>query len=108
MADHSFESLRKKTIAELRDIAKGLEHEAVQGYTQLRKDELLIAVCTAVGVDPKEHRHVVGIDKKAIKKRIRELKDERAAALAASDATQARRVRRKIHKLKHQLRAAMI
>jgi hypothetical protein len=108
MAEHTFESLKKKTIAELREIAKDLEHEAVQGYTQLRKDELLMAVCTAVGVDPKEHRHVVGIDKKAIKTQIRELKAERDAAIEAKDGEKLRRTRRKIHKLKHQLRAAMI
>jgi DNA-binding IclR family transcriptional regulator len=108
MAEHSYESLRKKTIAELRDIAKDLEHEAVQGYTQMRKDELLMAVCTAVGVDPKEHHHVVGIDKKAIKARIQELKAERDAAIEAQDRQQLKRVRRKIHKLKHQLRAATV
>jgi len=108
VAEYSFEDLKKKTIAELRDIAKGLEHEAVKGYTQLRKDELLMAVCTAAGVDPKEHRHVVGIDKQAIKRRIRELKGERDTAIQAQDTTQLRRLRRKIHKLKHELRAATI
>lgn len=108
MAEHSYESLRKKTIADLREIAKGLEHEAVQGYTQLRKDELLLAICTALGLDAREHHRVVGIDKKAIKQRIRELKGEREAAIEAKDTEQVRRVRRKIHRLKHQLRAAMI
>ena len=108
MAEHSYESLRKKTIADLREIAKGLEHEAVQGYTQLRKDELLLAICTALGLDAREHHRVVGIDKKAIKQRIRELKGEREAAIEAKDTAQLRRVRRKIHRLKHQLRAAMI
>ena len=108
MADHSFESLKKKTIAELREIAKELKHEAVKGYTQLRKDELLLAICKAVGVDPKEHHHVVGIDKKAIKNQIKELKGKRAEAVEAKDAVQLKRVRRKIHKLKHQLRAATI
>jgi hypothetical protein len=108
MAEHSFESLRKKTIADLREIAKGLEHEAVQGYTQLRKDELLLALCKALDIDAREHHHVVGIDKKAVKQRIRELKGEREAAIEAKDAAQLRRVRRKIHKLKHQLRAAMV
>lgn len=108
MAEHSFEKLKKKTIAELRDLAKETEHEAVQGYTQLRKDELLIALCTALGVDAKEHHHVVGIDKKAIKDRIKALKVERATAIEAKDRTQIQRVRRKIHKLKHQLRAATV
>ena len=108
MAEHSFETLKKKTIAELREIAKELEHEAVKGYTQLRKDELLMAVCKATGVDAMEHHHVVGIDKKAIKGRIQALKGERAAAIEAKDGVQLKRVRRKIHKLKHQLRAATV
>ena len=108
MADFSFELLKKKTIAELREIAKELEHEAVKGYTQLRKDELLMAVCKAVGIASKEHHHVVGIDKRAIKGQIDALKVERDAALGAKDAIQLSRVRRKIHKLKHQLRAATI
>jgi len=107
MAEHTFESLRKKTIADLREIAKGLEHEAVKGYSQLRKDELLMAVCTALDIDPKEHRHVVGIDKKAVKSRIQELKAERDAAVEAGDAVKLKRTRRKIHRLKHKLRAAM-
>ena len=108
MADHSFESLKKKTIAELREIAKELEHEAVEGYTQLRKDDLLMAVCRAVGIDPKDHHHVVGVDKKALKDQIRELKTQRDAALEAKDPVQLKRIRRKIHRRKHQLRAATL
>jgi len=108
MAEHGFESLKKKTIAELREIAKELEHEAVKGYTQLRKDELLLAVCKAVGVDPKEHHHIVGVDKKAVKDEIRELKTQRDAAIDAKDRVQLKRIRRKIHQRKHRLRAATI
>ena len=37
MAELTFEQLRHKTLAELREMAKGIEHEAVQGYTQLNK-----------------------------------------------------------------------
>ena len=40
---HTYEALKKKTIAELREIAKDIEHEAVQGYTQLNKEHLLPA-----------------------------------------------------------------
>ena len=29
MADHTFEELKKKNAAELKEIAKGIEHEAV-------------------------------------------------------------------------------
>ena len=34
---HTYEALKKKTIAELREIAKDIEHEAVQGYTRLEQ-----------------------------------------------------------------------
>jgi hypothetical protein len=37
----TYEDLKKKTVAELREIAKGLTHDAVQGYTQMNKDHLL-------------------------------------------------------------------
>ncbi len=35
MADHTYEELKKKTVAELREIAKDLKHEAIKGYSQL-------------------------------------------------------------------------
>ena len=41
---HTYEELKTKTVAELREIAKGLDHEAVQGYTQLNKEHLPAAV----------------------------------------------------------------
>src|ERR1043165_4253558 len=40
---YTYEELKHKTVAELRDIAAGIEHEALQGYTQLTKDHLLHA-----------------------------------------------------------------
>ena len=44
MAELTYEQLRHKTLAELRDIAKGIEHEAVQGYTQMNKEHLIVAL----------------------------------------------------------------
>ena len=35
---HTFPELKSKPLAELREIAAGIEHEAVKGYTQLNKD----------------------------------------------------------------------
>ena len=52
---HTYEELKKKTIAELREIAKDLQHEAVQGYTQLNKEHLLPALCKALGIDSHAH-----------------------------------------------------
>lgn len=100
--------LKHKTLAELRDIAKDIEHEAVQGYTQLNKEHLVVALCKALGVEMHEHHDVVGIDKAAIKTRIRELKQRRTSVLAAHDHTQLKAVRRRIHRLKRQIHKATV
>ena len=52
-------------------------------------------------------KKVVGIDKKAIKGQIQELKKKRAAALEAHDHTELKRVRRRIHRLKRKMRKSM-
>ena len=78
MAELTFDQLRHKTLAELREMAKGIEHEAVQGYTQMNKEHLVVALSKALGIQH-EHHSVVGIDKSSIKARIRELKTQRAA-----------------------------
>ena len=103
---YTFHELKAKTIQELRDIAKGIENQdAVQGYSQLNKDHLLPALCKALGVPIHEHHDVVGIDKPAIKGRMRELKKKRDAAIEAHDSHLLRNVRRQIHHLNRQIRA---
>src|SRR6476659_1066881 len=98
----TIEELRHKNIAELRDIAKGLEHEAVQGYSQLNKEHLVVALAKALGIQH-THHDVVGVDKASIKRRIRELKGKRAAALSAHNHQELKAVRRNIHRLKRQI-----
>ncbi len=105
---YAFEELREKTVAELREIAAGIEHEAVQGFTQMNKDHLLKAICTALGIDMHVHHKVVGIDKTAIKQQIRALKQERDKALEAHDHAQLKAVRQQIKKLKNTLRRHMV
>ena len=77
----TYHELKAKNIGQLREIAKDIKHEAVQGYTQLNKEHLLIALCTALGIPIHEHHDAVGIDKTAIKTKIRALKKDREAAL---------------------------
>ena len=48
---HTYEELKKQTVAELREIAAGMSHEALQGYTQLNKEHLLVALCRALNLD---------------------------------------------------------
>ena len=104
---YTFEELKHKTLAELREIAKGTDHEAVQGYTQLNKEHLVVALAKALGIQH-EHHDVVGIDKSGIKSRIRELKTQRAAAIAAHDYAQLKVVRRTIHRLKRRIHKATV
>jgi len=105
---HTYEELKHKTVAELREIAAGVQHEAVQGYTQLHKDQLLPALCKALGIETHAHHEVVGIDKAAIKKRIRELKKKRDEILASKDHSQLSGVLRQIHHFKREIRKATV
>ena len=104
---YTYEELRHKTLAELRDIAKDMQHDAVQGYTQMNKEHLVGALATALGIQH-THHDVVGIDKSSIKARIRQLKTQRAAALEAHDSAQLKVVRRTIHRLKRQIHKATV
>ena len=103
---YTYHELKAKTIEELRDIAKGLgNQEAVQGYSQMNKQHLLPALCKALGIDALEHHAAVGVDKPAIKSKMRELKQKRDAAVEAHDRGTLKMVRRQIHRLNRQIRA---
>ncbi len=98
---HSYEELKHKTVIELREIAKGLPQEAVQGYTQLNKQHLLVAVCKALELDMHaHHHHQAGEDLAAMKKGLKDLKKKRDEALAAHDHDTLKRVRTKLRRLK--------
>jgi len=107
---HTYEELKKKTIEDLREIAKGLPEESVKGYTQLNKEHLLPALCKALGIDIHKHPHhdAVGIDKARMKARMHLLKAEKQKALAARDAGQLKAIRREYHHLNRKIRAATV
>jgi len=105
---YTHHELKHKTLVELRDIAKDIEHDEVKGYTQLNKEHLVVAICKALNIDMHEHHDVVGIDKATIKSRIKELKKTRDAALAAHDHAQLKQARRSIHRLKRQIHKATV
>ncbi len=105
--EYTYEQLKHKTVGELRDIAKGMEHDAVQGYTQLNKEHLLVALAKALGIKH-EHHDVVGVDKASIKAQLRELKQKRDEALTAHDAKQLKVVRRTMHRLKRRIHKATV
>ncbi len=95
--------LQKKKVDELREMAK--ERTTVEGTTGLHKDDLVAIVAKAMGID-KPHLVVEGIDKGAIKKRIRELRAQVTTAIAAKDGPLTRRKRRQIHSLKRKMHRA--
>ncbi|MDA2934900.1 Rho termination factor N-terminal domain-containing protein [Acidobacteria bacterium AH-259-D05] len=104
----SFEDLSKKTVAQLREIAEGIEDDAVHGYRTMHKEQLVAALCKALGIEAHKHHVVVGVDKSKTKARIRDLKIQRDTALQAHDHKQLKQIRHQIHRLKHRLRKAMI
>lgn len=103
---HTYEELKKKTVAELREFAKDLQHEAVQGYTQMNKEHLLPAICQALGIDAHEHHAAAAAEKSAIKTRMHELKLACEKAKADGDHDLLHRLRRQHHRLNHTLRAS--
>jgi hypothetical protein len=103
---HTYEELKKKTVAELRQLASGLDHEAVQGYTQLNKEHLLPALCKALGIDAHEHHAAVAAEKGMIKAQMRDLKAAAAKARETGDRDALHRIRRQYHALNHALRAS--
>jgi len=106
--EYTYDDLRHKTVAELREIAATLEHEAVRGHTTMHKDHLLPALCQALGVETHVHHEVVGLNKSQIKARIRGLKAERDAALKARDHQSVKTIRRRIHNLKRTIHKATV
>ncbi len=102
----TYEELKEKTVAELRDIAKGLTHDAVHGFSQMNKEHLLPAICTALGIDMHEHHHtVVGVDKAGLKAKMRALKQQRDEAIDEHDSERLRIIRRQLHRLNHEIRS---
>ncbi len=96
----TFGELRKKTVAELREMAKEIEHDAVRGYTQLNKEKLLQALCTALGIEACKKKTARGGKSGTLRARIKAAKDERDAALAARDSGKLKQVRKQLRRLK--------
>ena len=105
---HTYPELKEKPLAELREIAAGIQHDAVKGYTQLNKDHLLEGICKALNIDMHVHHEVKGIDKGAVKAKIHEWQKKRDAALAAKDRKNLKIALNHIHHFKHALRKAMV
>lgn len=101
---YTYDDIKGKTVAQLREIAKGIEHEAVKGYTQLNKERLIAAVCTALSIDVHAARKVTSAEKGGIKESIRAAKRERDEAISKKDRSAMRQAQRKIRDYKRQMR----
>jgi hypothetical protein len=104
----TYEELQKKTVAQLREMAKAEDHELLRGYSTMHKAELLHALCQVLGIEQHAHHEVVGVNKARAKATIRELKKRREAALAAHDSVQLKHVRKRIKRLKRRIRKATV
>jgi len=102
---YTYEELKGKTVAELRDIARGLDSEEVKGASQMNKEHLLPVLCHALGIEAHEHHTVTGVNKAAIKAQMHDLKQRREAALESHDHALLKSLRRQIHHLNHQIRS---
>ena len=105
---YTHHELKSKTAAQLREIAKGIDHELLKGYSVMHKDHLIPALCNVLGIDMHEHHEVVGLNKAAIKSQIKALKQRRDTALAAHDRAELKSVRRKIHHMKRMIHKATV
>ncbi len=97
--------LQKKRVADLRDMMKEKAPQ-VQGVLSWKKDQLVEELAQLMGIE-KPHKVIEGLDKTAVKAKIRSHKQARDAALEAKDPAKLRFERRKIHRLKRRLRRAM-
>lgn len=104
---YTYEQLSKMTVTELRKIADGIEHEAVKGHLVMHKEQLLPALCKALGIEAHAHHQAVGVNKSSLKMDIRKLKAERLATIQKKDYKHLRDIRRRIHDLKRKIRKSL-
>ncbi len=104
---YTFTDLKAKALTELKEIAAGLT-PPVQGYTQMNKDHLVAAICKQLNIDRHAHHEVRGIDKAAVKAKIKEWQKKRDEALASHDRESLRVALDHIHSFKHQLRKSTV
>ena len=98
-----WQELEKKKVTELRELAK--EHANVEGAVGLSKEKLVEIVAEALGIE-RPHLIATGINKTALKQKIRALRSEVQQGIEAKDRALVRRKRRQIHRLKRKIRRA--
>ena len=102
-ADYDYHQLKHTKVDALRGIAEKLD-PPIAGYSQLKKDQLIMQICKRLYIDMHTHHAVKGLDKVPIKKELRELKKSCEEALAAHDYKKLKDLRRRMHGLKRTIR----
>jgi len=105
---HTYEELSSMTVTQLREIASGIQHDAVHGFSTMHKEKLLPALCIALGIEAHKHHTVVGVNKAQVKAEIKALKVKRDAALKAGDRKTFKEALHTIHVLKNRLRKSVV
>ncbi|MFP4445634.1 MAG: transcription termination factor Rho [Desulfosudaceae bacterium] len=102
-AEKKEKPIEKMTATELREVAKTIPE--ITGAHGMNKSELLDAIRTARGLPaPGKQKDINYV--RDLKAKIKELKQDRQAALDADDAAKATRLRRRISRLKKKVRRA--
>lgn len=105
---YTYEQLEQMTVAQLREIAEGIDHEAVHGYSTMHKEKLLPAICLALGIDTHKHHKTKAQNKTTLKQQIKLLKRQRDDAIANKDKTKLEVIRQQLHDLKGKLRRSVL
>ncbi len=105
--DYTLKDLKKSTVAQLKEIAAGIDHEAVKDHADLKKGPLITAICKALGIDSPELHVAQGTDKASLKAKIKGMKKDREKAVDAHDHKKLKKIRREIKDLRNLLRRAL-
>ena len=97
--------LEKMTVVKLREEAH--KFEDVKDALGMNKEQLIDLLCKKHGIHRPEKK-VVGIDKAALKARIRALKARRAKALADHDPGKLADIRMRIKRYRRQIKSHVI
>jgi hypothetical protein len=104
---YTYEQLSRMNVTELRKIADGIQHEAVQGHTTMHKEKLLPAICKALNIETHAHHEALGVDRIKMKAEIKSWKKKRSDAVTKKDYAALSDIRQHIHDLKGKLRRSL-
>jgi len=102
MASYTYEQLKVMTVAQLREIADGIQDESLKGHSTMHKEQLLPLLCKSLGIAT--HHAVAGQEKVRIKATIHKLKTRRDELGSSAPAGRQAVLRQQIHALKRRLR----